>query len=120
MNSSARPSLDRDNPWPGLAPFDERDRAFFHGRKAEADELLRLVKREPLTVLFGRSGLGKTSLLKAGLFPALRDEDLLPVYVRLDHAEAAPLLGKQVLRELRAACDAGRVQATQPAAQEGL
>ena len=106
MNYAAHQSLDRDNPWPGLAPFDERDRTFFHGRDAEAAELLRLVRREPLTVLFGRSGLGKTSLLKAGLFPALRDEDFLPVYVRLDHAEAAPPLVEQVLRELQAACGA--------------
>ena len=120
MNYAARQSLDRDNPWPGLAPFDEHDRTFFHGRDAEAAELLRLVRREPLTVLFGRSGLGKTSLLKAGLFPVLRDEDLLPVYVRLDHAGAAPPLAEQVLRELQAACDAGRVQAAPPAAQEGL
>ena len=47
----------------------------------------------PVTVLFGRSGLGKTSLLRAGLFPLLRDPSphlsltrihYLPVYVRLD------------------------------------
>jgi WD40 repeat protein len=120
MSSAARQSLERDNPWPGLAPFDESDRRFFHGRNAEAAELLRLVRREPLTVLFGRSGLGKTSLLKAGLFPALRDEDLLPVYVRLDHADNAPPQREQVLRELYSACDAGRVQAAQPARQEAL
>ena len=35
-------------------------------------ELLRLIKREPLTVLFGQSGLGKSSLLQAGVFPRLR------------------------------------------------
>ncbi|HEY2295223.1 MAG TPA: hypothetical protein VGM86_31355, partial [Thermoanaerobaculia bacterium] len=40
-------------------------REYFHGRSAESDELLRLVRRELLTVLFGRSGLGKTSLLGA-------------------------------------------------------
>ena len=33
-------------------------------------------------VLFGRSGLGKTSLLNAGIFPRLRERRLLPVYVR--------------------------------------
>ena len=37
-----------------------------------------------VTVLYGRSGLGKTSLLRAGLFPALREENFLPVYVRLE------------------------------------
>ena len=120
MTGAAPQSLDRDNPWPGLAPFDEGDRAFFHGRLAETADLLRLVRREPLTVLFGRSGLGKSSLLKAGLFPALRAEDLLPVYLRLDHAAAAPPLADQLLHELQAACRLGRVQASAPAPQEGL
>jgi WD40 repeat protein len=115
-----RPTLDRDNPWPGLASFDELDSAFFHGRGAESAELLRLIAREPLTVLFGRSGLGKTSLLKAGVFPALREADLLPVYLRLDHSDGAPPLREQIWRELQAACDAARVQAPRPAPGEGL
>src|SRR5207244_13449970 len=95
--------LSRDNPWPGLDPFDEADREYFHGRAAESGELLRLVRREPLTVVFGRSGLGRTSLLKAGLFPLLRGEDCLRVYVRLDHAEGAPAPREQIFRELRPA-----------------
>lgn len=37
-----------------------------------------------VTVLYGRSGLGKTSLLRAGLFPLLHDHNLLPIYVRLE------------------------------------
>ncbi|MBW8878094.1 MAG: hypothetical protein JF614_24285 [Acidobacteria bacterium] len=113
-------ALNRDNPWPGLDPFDEADREYFHGRTVESAELLRLVRREPLTVVFGRSGLGKTSLLKAGLFPLLRAEDYLPVYVRLDHAEGAPPLREQVFRGLQAACEAERVQASQPTQEESL
>src|SRR3954463_7691442 len=113
-------ALSPDNPWPGLDPFDERDREYFHGRTAEGGELLRLVRRELLTVLFGRSGLGKTSLLKAGLFPLLREEDALPVYVRLDHADGAPALREQVYRELQVECEANRVQASRPARDETL
>src|SRR3954466_6079139 len=113
-------ALSPDNPWPGLDPFDERDREYFHGRTAESGELLRLVRRELLMALFGRSGLGKTSLLKAGLFPLLREEDCLPVYVRLDHADGAPTLREQIFRGLQTACDAERVQATQPAGDESL
>jgi len=115
-----RQGLSPDNPWPGLDPFDETDREYFHGRSAESSELARLVRRELLTVLFGRSGLGKTSLLKAGLFPLLREEDSLPVYVRLDHAEAAPGLREQIFRGLRTACEAHRAQAAQPAEEENL
>ena len=120
MAELRREALSRDNPWPGLDPFDEADRDYFHGRAAESGELLRLVRREPLTVVFGRSGLGKTSLLRAGLFPLLRDEDYLPVYLRLDHAEGAPALREQVFRGLQSACDADRVQAARPAGDENL
>jgi tetratricopeptide (TPR) repeat protein len=80
--------LDAENPWPGLMPFSEATRAFFHGRDAEVAELLRRVRRERLTILFGQSGLGKTSLLCAGLFPRLRAADFLPVYIRLDWTTA--------------------------------
>ena len=78
-------AIDRENPWPGLASFTEDARAFFFGREKETDELVRLVRRNTLTVLFGQSGLGKSSLLQAGAFPLLREADYLPLYLRLDH-----------------------------------
>src|SRR3954469_18480160 len=78
-------AVDRDNPWPGLASFTEDTREFFYGREKETDELLRLVRRQTLTVLFGQSGLGKSSLLQAGVFPVLREADFIPLYLRLDH-----------------------------------
>ena len=95
-------SLDADNPWPGLMPFTEATQAFFHGRDAEAAELLRRARRQCLTILFGQSGLGKASLLCAGLFPRLRAADFLPVYLRLDWttAQISPVAQiKQALAE---------------------
>jgi conflict system STAND superfamily ATPase len=83
------PTVDADNPWPGLLAFTEGDEAFFHGRQDEVDELCRLLPRQSVTVLFGVSGLGKTSLLRAGLFPRLRAMDYVPVYLRLDHTGTA-------------------------------
>jgi WD40 repeat protein len=101
-------TVDADNPWPGLASFREADRELFFGRELETQELLRLVLRERLTVLFGLSGLGKTSLLRAGLFPLLREENVLPVYVRLDFSEQgegtlADQVRQAILREAQAA-----------------
>ena len=104
-------SLNQENPWPGLATFEEADCAFFHGRTAETAQLLQLIQRETLTVLFGRSGLGKTSLLNAGVYPQLRELDFLPVHVRLDHGDHAPPLAQQVLNCLRSACADWQVQA---------
>ena len=73
------PTLDRDNPWPGLGSYDESARLYFNGRGEEITELARRVLDEPLTVLFGRSGLGKSSLLRAGLFPLLREKGFVPI-----------------------------------------
>src|SRR2546430_1525852 len=84
--------VDSQNPWPGLVAFTEELQEFFYGRAEEEDELLRRVERRGLTVLFGQSGLGKSSLLQAGLFPRLRAEGYLPVSIRPDHAVAAPPL----------------------------
>src|SRR5262249_35027904 len=100
--------VDAQNPWPGLVSFTEELSEFFHGRSEEADEVLRRVDRAGLTVLFGQSGLGKSSLLQAGLFPRLRAEGYLPVSIRLDHAATAPSLADQVKAAVsRAIADAG-------------
>jgi hypothetical protein len=54
------------------------------------------VRREVLTVLFGPSGTGKTSLLNAGLFPRLRESSFLPIAIRLDHLGDLPDYSGQV------------------------
>ena len=92
MSIAAQVQIDEQSPWPGLAAFDERAERFFNGRDEEAAELRRLVLTSPLAVLFGISGLGKTSLLQAGLFPLLRRDHVLPVYVRLDYTAEEPLI----------------------------
>ncbi|MGD1107191.1 MAG: hypothetical protein ABR865_09105, partial [Terracidiphilus sp.] len=98
------PIVDAERPWPGLLPFTEDSRMFFHGRESETDDLFRLIDRDPLTVLFGQSGLGKSSLLNAGVFPRLRRAGYLPVYLRLNHDLAAPVLIKQVWQALIDEC----------------
>ncbi|HUM11377.1 MAG TPA: hypothetical protein VLT82_10550 [Myxococcaceae bacterium] len=72
--------------YPGTRPFGDtpEDRELFFGREAETEQLFLRVLSVPLLVLFGRSGLGKTSLLQAGLFPHLRERTFLPVMVRLN------------------------------------
>ena len=87
-----------ENPWPGLRSYDEEEQEFFHGRPGETLELLRLVRRDVLTVFFGISGIGKSSLLKAGLFPQLRREGLLPIRLRLNLADPDPQFAADVIR----------------------
>lgn len=100
MTTPALPGDDRtsrEDPWPGLRSYEEAEWAFFHGRRRETAELLRLVKRDVLTLFFGISGIGKSSLLQAGVFPALRVEGYLPVRVRLN-VGASDNLGRDVIR----------------------
>jgi hypothetical protein len=90
------PAVDPAQPWLGLNSFSESTRAFFYGREDEVAELARRVQRKLLTVLFGQSGLGKTSILRAGLVPRLRPAGYCPVYVRLDYGPDSPSPAAQI------------------------
>ncbi|MCD9876851.1 nSTAND1 domain-containing NTPase [Streptomyces guryensis] len=65
---------DASPPYRGLARFEPDDRALFFGRDRLVEELNHLVCDHRFAVLFGASGSGKSSLLRAGLIPRLRDE----------------------------------------------
>ncbi|MES0490148.1 MAG: tetratricopeptide repeat protein [Leptospirales bacterium] len=67
----------------GPLPYQDRevDRSMFFGRERETKKLLSLVLSERLTVLFAKSGLGKTSLINAGLMDTLRSKKYFPVRV---------------------------------------
>jgi TPR repeat protein len=99
-------------PWPGLDAFSEALQKFFFGRTAETEELYRRIRGETVTLLIGQSGLGKTSLLRAGLAPRLPAAALLPVFVRLDYAEGAPSPLAQVKAEFVRAVAAAQAEAT--------
>ncbi|HYN20592.1 MAG TPA: hypothetical protein VE078_06505, partial [Thermoanaerobaculia bacterium] len=115
-------TVDADNPWPGLASFRESDRDLFYGRETETQELLRLALRERLTVLFGLSGLGKTSLLSAGVFPLLRQENVLPVNIRLDFSESEVrrTLSDQVRQAIAREAEAAGIEVPASSAAETL
>jgi hypothetical protein len=89
-------TVDDSNPWLGLASFTEETRGFFYGRDEEVAELARRVQRKLLTVLFGQSGLGKTSILRAGIVPRLRTQGYCPIYVRIDYGKDTPEPAEQI------------------------
>ncbi|HET7932097.1 MAG TPA: hypothetical protein VFL63_12010 [Rhodanobacteraceae bacterium] len=108
VRSDTQVTLDPESPWLGLDSYSEATRAYFHGRDEEAAELARRVQHGLLTILFGQSGLGKTSLLRAGLVPRLRDAGYCPVYVRIDYAPESPAPSEQIKRAVfRATAEAG-------------
>src|SRR5438067_10297114 len=100
MNSAASVikrsgDADPESPWLGLQSFSEQTQRYFFGRTAELQDLFERVVHKPLTVLFGQSGLGKTSLIHAGLVPRLREEASLPVVIRIRYDETALPVGRQ-------------------------
>ena len=61
-----------DNPFPGLRPFESSETQLFFGRDGQSEELLRRLKRTRFLAVVGTSGSGKSSLVRAGLLPALQ------------------------------------------------
>lgn len=114
-------TLTAQSPWPGLAAYDESASEFFFGRREEATELARMIRQAPLTVLYGKSGLGKTSLLQAGLYPILRAEHYFPVHLRLDFNPSAMLFPlDQAKQKLQEALTESAVEFPAPAEDESL
>ncbi|HKM58953.1 MAG TPA: hypothetical protein VJX28_09400 [Chthoniobacterales bacterium] len=95
-----------ESPWLGLRSFGEATQKYFFGRDDELRDLFRRVEHKTLTIIFGKSGLGKTSLLQAGLVPRLREAGYLPVTIRLGYAKEDSPLSHQVIEQLRAALNA--------------
>ncbi|MGI9508029.1 MAG: serine/threonine-protein kinase [Geminicoccaceae bacterium] len=59
-------------PYKGLAAYQSEDAEFFHGREGLVDEIVRRVQLNRVLVIGGPSGSGKSSLMRAGLIPAIR------------------------------------------------
>ena len=76
---------DLEHPWLGLESFGEETGVYFFGRAAEVAEIHLRLRNQPLLVVFGQSGFGKTSILSAGLIPRLRREGHRPAIHRLSY-----------------------------------
>lgn len=75
------------NPWAGLASYEDPETAkrklLFCGRDDESYDVAKLILSNIFVTLYGKSGIGKTSLLNAGVFPELREERFTPLSLRL-------------------------------------
>jgi hypothetical protein len=101
------PPVDPDHPWLGLQSFTEENQQYFFGRTNEIRDIFLRVREERLTVLYGQSGLGKTSLLRAGLIPKLRVERFRPVHLLLEFSAESHSLVEQARVALAQACAKG-------------
>ncbi|MFD8495075.1 hypothetical protein [Amycolatopsis sp. NPDC059657] len=98
-------------PYLGLATFQSADAERFFGRGKLIDELCKRLTESPFLAVFGPSGIGKSSLLRAGLIPALQNDksgegrEWLPVVITPGEYPAAELFAK--LTEVHGAPVAG-------------
>lgn len=71
--------------YPGPNEFEDTpaDHLLFSGRDDEVNAITQQIISSRLLVLYGSSGLGKSSLLKAGVYPKLRDNSFCPIRVRI-------------------------------------
>ncbi len=103
------------NPWAGLSSYEDpaksEQKLKFCGRDSETKEVARLIDDNFFVTLYGKSGIGKTSLLNAGVFPALRREQYTPLSLRLGMTEAAISFQDVITQAIERAIDetGGRV-----------
>ncbi len=93
-----------DNPWLGLASYEIEDSDRFFGREEELAELKTSICKNTFTTLYGISGVGKTSLVNAGLNPLLEKENYLSIRIRLEHSSSTDY-NAQIIAAIKSAVD---------------
>ena len=78
LHRTARP----ENPYRGLRTFQEQDARFFWGRDRQVRGLAALLEQHTMVAVTGPSGSGKSSLVRAGLLPSLREQDIAVTVLR--------------------------------------
>lgn len=75
------------NPWAGLSSYEDpatsQQHLKFCGRADSTYDLSQLIDNNFLVTLYGKSGIGKSSLLNAGVFPLMRRDQYTPLSIRL-------------------------------------
>ena len=77
LNLAPTPELNpENNPYRGLKPFEQQNAHLFFGRQELIQDLFTVVfqSQHRLTTVVGISGSGKSSLVKAGLIPCLKED----------------------------------------------
>lgn len=80
----------QDNPWKGLDYYEDGD--VIYGRTCEIESLSQYIINNTQTVLYGKSGIGKTSILNAGVYNIVRKHGMTPIGIRLDHSNSIPYI----------------------------
>ena len=108
MARTVADSLALKEPYPGLRPFRPSESCLFFGRETQVQELLDRLPRQRFLGVVGVSGCGKSSLVLAGLIPALERGGLSGSSARWRIARLRP--GNAPIRRLEAALQRAELQ----------
>lgn len=97
----------RGSPYKGLQPFCEDDAPYFFGRERETRLIIADLYAAPTTIIYGASGVGKSSVLQAGVVYRLRrSEDFIPVlFIEWDDPVPLRMLRRSVWNAVRDTLD---------------
>lgn len=88
------------SPYKGLIPYNEQDADFFFGREKDTRLIIANLFASPLTILYGPSGVGKSSILRAGVMHQLRQRGDVQVLIFSAWKEDPVTALKFAVREL--------------------
>src|SRR6476469_6692490 len=82
------------SPYRGLMPYEEKDAQYFFGREADIVLIANNARANRFGVLYGPSGVGKSSVLGAGVVTSIRAENRMR-YERFNHVETVVAYTKE-------------------------
>ena len=91
LSAEEDPPVPGEPPYKGLQYFDEPDAAWFFGRHAVTARLVETVLSQRFLAVIGASGSGKSSVVRAGLVPALRKDPITTWRIHVITPAAHPL-----------------------------
>lgn len=102
-------------PYPGVREFNENEGKYFFGRQRAIDYLVARLKVENYLALVGPSGSGKSSLVRAGLIPAIKSLGLGEEDPSSEHRHFLPIVtpGSDPLANLAVSLAGGRDQSSE-------
>ncbi|MBV8102081.1 MAG: tetratricopeptide repeat protein [Verrucomicrobia bacterium] len=103
-----RATWSRGSPFRGLQFFDKEHGPVFYGRSRAVDDIIGLLRRraetaKPFVLVFGSSGVGKSSLVRAGILPQLLKPGVIEGIGHWQHAIFRPSDGSRLLEPKAAA-----------------
>lgn len=97
-----------NNPWLGPGTYEEENAYKFRGRDKDIAKIKLMLQQNDIVVCYGASGNGKSSLIKAGVSPAIRNEGMFPVVItfteddyKKDHIDFETLILERVENSLQ-------------------